>query len=58
MSVRTSIWIALFGAVGGAIGAGSYGWMHYQTSSGAMMLAAVGAIGGFIGGYMAACRLR
>jgi hypothetical protein len=58
MPVRTSIWIALFGAGGGAVGAGSYGWAHYGTMSGAMMLAAVGAIGGFIGGYAAARRLR
>ena len=57
MSVKINIWIALFGFAGGAIGAGSYGWAHYGTMSGAMMLAAVGAIGGFIGGYAAARRL-
>jgi hypothetical protein len=57
MAVKTSIGIALFGLVGGAIGSGSYGWGHYGTMSGAMTLAAVGAIGGFIGGYAAARRL-
>ena len=57
MSVKTNIGIALFGAAGGAIGCGTYGWAHYGTMSGAMTLAAVGAIGGFIGGYMAARRL-
>lgn len=58
MSVGTNIWVALFGAAGGAIGAGSYGWGHYGTMSGAMLLTAVGAIGGLIGGYAAARRLR
>jgi hypothetical protein len=58
MSVTSKIWIALFGAGGGAIGAGSYGWAHYGTMSRAMTLTAVGAIGGFIGGYAAARRLR
>jgi hypothetical protein len=58
MSVRTKIWIALFGAAGGAIGSGSYGWMHSGTMSRAMLLAVTGAIGGFIGGYAAARHLR
>ena len=56
--MTSKIWIALFGAGGGAVGCGSYGWAHYGTMSGAMTLAAVGAIGGFIGGYAAARRLR
>jgi hypothetical protein len=58
MAVKTTIWVALFGAAGGAIGSGSYAWAHYGTMSRAMLLAAVGAIGGFIGGYAAARRLR
>ena len=58
MAGRTNIWIALFGAVGGAIGSGSYGWTHFGTPQRAVLFAAVGAIGGFIGGYAAARRLR
>ena len=57
MSAKSKIWLALFGAVGGAIGSASYGWMSDQTMSRAILLAAAGALGGFIGGYLVARRL-
>ena len=38
-------------------GSASYGWMSNQTMSRAILLAAAGALGGFIGGYLVGRRL-
>jgi hypothetical protein len=57
MSVKSKIWLGLFGAAGGATGSAFYGWMSNQTMSRAILLAAAGALGGFIGGYLVGRRL-
>ena len=44
MSAKSKIRLALFGAVGGAIGSASYGWMSDQTMARAILLAAAGAL--------------
>jgi hypothetical protein len=57
VSVRSRIWLGFFGGAGGATGSGIYGWMSGQTMSRAILLAAAGALGGFIGGYLVGRRL-
>ena len=57
MSMKAKVRLGLFGAAGGAIGAGSYGWTSGRTASAVVTLVAVGALGGFVGGYLAAARL-
>lgn len=57
MSGNSRIWLGFFGAAGGATGSGLYGWMSDQTMSRAILLAAAGALGGFIGGYLVGRRL-